>query len=175
MRQACIITEISMAEVKVVGDISRVSVSFNQSDSEIYAAITKNLIEEEKEEIKKQTEKLYSLRADYTNSLVGSLGKGSTRRTICEGTKKRLAIEIQDLNAKKASLNVERANDLEEFESTTNRIWIYLGVAVVAFIMLYTILDLYIDPERHPIVRDVFETYTIQWMIYCACAISLFV
>lgn len=175
MRQACIITEISMAEVKVVGDISRVSVSFNQSDSEIYAAITRNIIEEEKDGIKKLTEKLYSLRADYTNSLVGSLGKGSTRRTICEGTKKRLGVEIQDLKTKTNNLNNDRVNDLEEFESSTNRIWICLGAVVVAFIVLYTILDLYIDPSRHPIVRGVFETYALQWIIYGASVLSLFV
>ena len=89
MKQACIITKISDVEIKVIGQLPKISISFNMKDSAIQAAILKTLIDEERENIKQLELELSALSQNYY-MLEANLGRPDTREVILVGTKKRL-------------------------------------------------------------------------------------
>ncbi len=143
MRQACIITKISEVEIKVIGQLPKISVSFNTKDSAIQAAILKTLIDEERENVKQLEQELSSLSQEYY-MLEANLGRPDTREVIHIGTKKRLTWEMNKLEMEKRSLSDERTENLDSFDKDTVRLWGFLGLIVLGVLIL-NICITYVD------------------------------
>ena len=141
MKQACIITKISDVEIKVIGQLPKISISFNMKDSAIQAAILKTLIDEERENIKQLELELSALSQNYY-MLEANLGRPDTREVILVGTKKRLTWEMDRLEEKKQNVSTERLRNLDVFDEDTVKLWglcglIALGVLIVNICITY--------------------------------------
>lgn len=141
MVQACVITEISEAEVKVMENVRRISVSFNKEDAMVQAAIKRTLIDEERIHVDELKAELRIHRDDYY-ALAEDLGKPSNRDKLRIGTEKRLKWEIERLKERKYTLEAERVDRLDDFDGDTNKLWIFTGISVVAVLAIYTILTI---------------------------------
>lgn len=139
MNQACVITEISEAEIKVAGFVPRVSVSFNKADAEVQAAIKRTLIDEERVHIEDLKAQLAIHRDDYL-MLEAKLGQPATRETLRIGTEKRLKWEINQLKERKQTLETERIERLDDFDADSRNILIFSGIAVATIVAIYGVL-----------------------------------
>ena len=135
LNQACIITEISEAEIKIIGVTPKISVSFNTNDSSIQAAILKTLIEEERVIVKELERELGTLSQEYY-TLDSNIGRPDTQSNLIHGTKKRLEYEINACKMEKNRLVDERNEYLEGFDRSTTRLWGFLGLIVLAVLIL---------------------------------------
>ena len=115
---ACIITQISDNKLIVGGKDNKTTISFDMSNSQIKAAILKNLIEEEKVNLATLSTKFSSKTVEY-NTLTQLLGNNATRDSICEGSIKRLEMETRDLHSSKDRVHGERTVQLEAFDKET--------------------------------------------------------
>lgn len=135
---ACIITQISDNKLIVGGKDNKTTISFDMSNSQIKAAILKNLIEEEKVNLATLSTKFSSKTVEY-NTLTQLLGNNATRDSICEGSIKRLEMETRDLHSSKDRVQGERTVQLEAFDKETKVTkWVFWGV--LATILLTFIL-----------------------------------
>lgn len=139
MNQACIITEISEAEIKVTGFVRKVAVSFNKADAKVQAAIKRTLIDEERIHIEELKAELSIYRDDYF-MLEAKLGLPATREALRTGTEKRLRWEVDRLRERKQTLETERIERLDDYDADSRNIWIFSGVALVAVVAVYTTL-----------------------------------
>lgn len=144
LHQACIITEISVAQVKVEGIVSNTPISFNEADSEVLAAKLRILIEEEKIYLEEQRAKLNALRENYID-LVTKTDTPGTQETITNGTKELLTIEVANLEKKRQELITERGEKLTKNEKDKKFIWKYLGIAIAPILLIYSLLIVYIE------------------------------
>lgn len=144
MNQACVITEISEAEIKVAGFVKKVAVSFNKEDAEIQAARKRILIGEEYIRVEALKAMLNVCRDDYY-MLEAKLGQPSTRETLRVGTEKRLKWEITQLQERKRTLETERVERLDDFDADSRNILIFAGIALVAVITIYAVLTFMIE------------------------------
>lgn len=144
MRMACIITKISTVEIKQKGTPQGISVSFNQSDTKVQAAIIQTLIDEEHESLRHAENELKVLQNDYQN-MIATLGRPNVRNTIREGYEKRLDIKLSKLDAEKQLLFIERTDELEKLDSRTNKLWMITGAVVAAVILVYSLIDYHFD------------------------------
>ena len=135
---ACIITQISDNKLIVGGKDNKTTISFDMSNSQIKAAILKNLIEEEKVNLATLSTKFSAKTVEY-NTLTQLLGNNATRDSICEGSIKRLEMETRDLHSSKDRVQGERTVQLEAFDKETKVTkWVFWGV--LATILLTFIL-----------------------------------
>ena len=144
MQQACIITEINEAEIKVVGNNHRVSVSFNTADAQVQVAIKRTLLDEARLIIVDLQAQLDVARKDYFR-LVENIGMPVKRNELTEGTEERLKWEIDRLYERKTTLENERLEQLEAYDADGRSILIYSVIAVVAIVAIYTTLTFTID------------------------------
>lgn len=146
LNMACIITEISIAELKVEGVVENVPVSFNREDSKVMVAMLKNQVEEEKMRMDVLSGELSAQRQDYLD-LVTRVGNPSTQRELVKGTKERFAMELAELNRKRTVLINERMEKLDRHEGNKMMLWKVAGCIAVAVFLLFSLLNLYIDYE----------------------------
>lgn len=139
MYQACIITEISEAEIKAAPNPEKITVSFNKQDAKVQAAILRTLVEEERENVNYLSEQLAELRHDYYE-FISKLGKHNLRQTLCKATCDRLTWEIGRLEERKLSLNRERLEKLDAVDSSNRHLWIISGIAIVAMLVIYGVV-----------------------------------
>ncbi len=144
LRNACIITEISLAEMKVSGQVEKVSVSFNLNDAKVHSDILRTKIEEEECNVRVLEEELAVLRRDYLE-MVTQLGRPQVRETLSKGTQERLSIEVKRLRERKEALETERMQRLDEFESGSRKLYIWTGLGALALVIVYTLLKLWIE------------------------------
>lgn len=131
MNVACIITQISDNKLTVGGKDNKTTISFDMSNSQIKAAILKNLIEEEKVNLATLSTKYNAKTVEY-NTLTQLLGNNATRNSICEGSIKRLEMETRDLHSSKSRIHTERTEQLEAFDKETKVTkWVFWGVVAV--------------------------------------------
>ena len=136
LNQACIITEISEAEISVVGKAPRVAVSFNKADAAVQAAIMRTLIEEERLHIETLKGSLSVLRTDYY-MLEARLGLPATRDALRVGTEERLTWEINRLEQHKQEVSMGRSMCHDDYQSDSRSILIYLAVSAVVVVAIY--------------------------------------
>ena len=136
---ACIITEINNTEIRVAGNDSKVTLSFDMSNSRIKSAILRILIEEEKLVLARLETVLQEKVIAY-NKVFQALGNNGNRTTICDGTIERLMLERNDHMEKKDKLQQERTRELEEYKKDTLKGRIIFGLSIAAFIITYAVL-----------------------------------
>lgn len=139
MNVACIITEISMANMRVAGNDSKTTLSFDMSNSKIKSAILRNLIEEEKHSIKDLNKDLQCYEVLY-NQVFQTLGNNATRTTLCDGTIQRLEYEKEVLQKEKEKLEPERIEALNKFDEFTGWIRHWFACSVLLVVAVYTII-----------------------------------
>ena len=141
---ACIITEISLAELKVGGLVENTPVSFNREDSKVLVALLKNQIEEEKKHLTMVRSKLAEQRQEYL-ALVTNVGNPNIQKELIKGTKERLALELEDLSKKRTNLINERHQKLERHNENKVLFWKLIGGISGAIVIIFTLLNLYIE------------------------------
>lgn len=146
LRSACIITEISMAEIVVEGKVVTVAPTFNIADAEVQAALIKNKIAAEEQHQRSLASELAELRRKYIE-LVEDLGESRRRDKIREGKEKLLDKKIDELCDERKQLRKEYDVKSEDFEAGTRKIWIYTGITALILFICYTLFWVYLD---HP-------------------------
>lgn len=136
---ACIITQINNAEIHVAGNDSKVTLSFDMSNSRIKAAILRILIEEEKRHLMRLETTLQEKEIAY-NKIFQALGNNSNRTSICDGTIERLQMERNEHMEKKDALQKERTRVLEEYKAITLKRRIIFSLNIVVFVLVYVLL-----------------------------------
>ena len=144
LRGACIITEVSIAELKVSGHVEKVAISFNMSDAKVHSDILKTKIEAEEQCVKTLEEELAVLSRDYLE-LVTQLGRPQTREALNKGTEERLKIEAENLKLRKRELEEERTQQLSEYRDESKWLYIWSGAAAFGLFVIYTLLRLHTD------------------------------
>lgn len=159
---ACIITEISEAQLVVVGGVdNKVSVYFDERNTEIRKAILRNLIEETKIEVVELQAELDKLTISY-HTLFGELGNHDKRFRIMQGTVKRLQSEKSKVEERKRTLENERVEALDNFDGDTKWGRIYFGASVVGVVLLFGLLT-----HFYPTSNVLFN-----WLSYLVYAVS---
>jgi len=152
---ACIITEISMAEIIVEGKVVTVAPAFNVADAQVQAALLKNKIAEEEQNQRILTAELSDLRRKYSE-LVVDLGQPRRRDQVRIGREKLFDKQIEELKERRKSLDDERLLKRDNFDNGTRRIWICTGFVALGLFICYTLLHVYLN---HP--AD--ESYLMTW------------
>lgn len=154
MNVACIITQISDNNLRVGGKDNKTTISFDMSNSQIKAAILKNLIEEEKVNLATLSTKFNAKTVEY-NTLTQLLGNNATRDSICEGSIKRLEMETRDLHSSKARVHTERTQQLEAFDKETKVTkWVFWGVVAV-ILLTFILVCSYSDSVEYVLFNNV--------------------
>ena len=134
---ACIVTEISEAQMIVTGgEDGKMSVYFDERNTEIRKAIIRNLIEETKVEVVQLQAVLDRVTLKY-NTLFAELGNHSKRLNIQEGTIKRLQREQSKTQERKHNLENERTEAIKNFDSDTRWGRILVALSALSFLLLY--------------------------------------
>lgn len=136
---ACIITQINNAEIHVKGNESKVSLSFDMSNSRIKAAILRNLIEEEKRHLARLETLLQEKEIAY-NKIFQALGNNGNRTLICDGTIERLQMERNEHMERKDKLQKDRTRALADYKKETIKRRILFSLNIVAFVLVYALL-----------------------------------
>lgn len=144
LNYACIITEISLAELHVGGLTVNTPIAFNKEDNKVLAALLKNQIEEENIHLEEMQEELVSLRNDYLD-LVTSIGNPSTQQAITNGSKLCLEKEIGKLNDKRVNLINERRIKIDTHDENKTFMCKTAGIIFLAVIAIYSLLYVYIE------------------------------
>ena len=134
LNNACIITEISEAELVVVGTIGKTSVIFDESNVEIRTAILRNLISEAKVALGRMKSELDQKTLQYY-TLFESLGDNSARTCIKNGSINRLQREINMLEEKKRLLSTEREETIGNLDLNLSKIKIRLIISAVILVV----------------------------------------
>ena len=136
---ACIITEVSVSDVRVEGNDTKTIVAFDLTNSKIKAAILRNLIAEEKR-------LLAGLNAEYRvrdleyNSVFQALGNNSTRIALCEGTERRLRYQNEQAEQERVQLEAGRIEELHRFDKATLKGVLRFAGSWLTFITTYVFL-----------------------------------
>lgn len=137
LNAACIVTEISEAQMNVTGgEEGKMSVYFDERNTEIRKAIIRNLIEETKVEVVQLQAVLDRVTLRY-NTLFAELGNHSKRLDIQDGTIKRLQREQSRAQEKKHNLENERTEAIKNFDSNTRWGRILVGLSALGILLLY--------------------------------------
>lgn len=165
MNVACIITEINMGNIRVEGNDSKKTISFDLSNSRIKSAILQNLIDEQKRLLKVLEKELYKLDEAY-NKVFQALGNNSIRTTICDGAIARLEYEKTGLQAKKEKLGPKRIESLQLFDRTTKWGYHWFACALLLLIVIYVILlwPCHLEPKA----------VLLNWVSYIVYSIAFF-
>lgn len=167
---ACIITKVSNNQLKTGGEDNKTTVSFDTSNSQIQAAILKNLIEEMKQHLVALNVRFCAKSVEY-NMLTQLLGNNSTRESICNGTIKRLNMETHELQISKGNVHAERTEQLQIFDKNTKVAkWKFWGV-VASIVLLYGMICYYSDSIIDVLCNNI--SYTIYGIL--AVGIILFI
>ena len=162
---ACIITEISEAQLVVIGSTNgKITVYFDERNTEIRKAILRNLIEETKVEVAELQGVLDKITLAY-NSLFGELGNHSKRLDIQDGTIKRLQREKSRTLEKKKLLEQERTEALSNFDRETKLARILFGASVAGLILIYG-LFIYLYPVAEVLLNK------ISYAVYAVSALG---
>lgn len=157
LHQACIITEISVAQIKVEGVVGNTPISFNESDSEVLAARLQIRLEEAKIALDKETEKLKGLREDYMD-MITKVNTPETKETLRKGADELLRIEIAELERNRQDLIKERSEKKTIQQKNEKRIWFFLGIVSLPILLVFSLLAVYIKNE-------IFTEYLYSWGI----------
>lgn len=171
LRGACIITEVSIAELKVSGHVEKVAISFNMSDAKVHSDILRTKIEAEEQCVKLFEEELAVLSRDYLE-LVTQLGRPQTREALIKGTEERLKIEEADLKRRKSELEEERSQQLNEYRDESKWLYIWSGIAAFGLFVIYTLLRLHTD---HPGTLDYLSSWGWLNLLQVGGLLALFV
>lgn len=136
---ACIITEISQAEIKVGGLVKNTAVSFNKSDAKVHAAMIKTLIDEQLQVQKNLEAELALLRNEYIG-LYTSLGVPSNRSLLEDGTKSRLTKEINEKELEKKRIITERTNKSNDWKKDNIRLMAVGGGVTLLIALIHALL-----------------------------------
>ena len=169
LNNACIITDISDAKLKVKGSDRNAAVYFDLADSNIKSEILTNLIYDEKIKLRRLSIQL-AARSKNFNTLFQQLGNNAVRESICDGTKERLDYECRQLRRKEQKLQELRSGELKEFDSTTKKIKICFSVSVLVFcfILICTIndvVDLFYNTETYVMYGVIILCSIVFWLV----------
>lgn len=168
---ACIITEINSSEIRVKGNDSKVTLSFDMKNSRIKSAILRILIEEEKRHLAK-LENVFQDKEIAFNKIFLALGNNATRTSISNGTIERLHMEHEKRLEKKKSLQDERTKALEDFKAETLKGRIIFGVSIAVIVLVYSLLLFWIKLPFKTIFLNTgsyiaYGTYTVYIALFC--------
>lgn len=163
---ACIVTQISNNKLNVGGKDNKTTISFNTSDSNIKAAIIRNLISEEELNLEKLNDE-YTTRSFELNFLTQALGNNATRDSIFTGSILRLEREIRLLNEMKRNKHEERTEALASFDRDTKyAVWSFWGMAVLT-ILSFAIMTI----KSGAVDKMLFSSWS--YVLYAIGAISV--
>lgn len=136
---AFIITEISDGTLSVKGISSKKTIAFDMNNSNVKAAILRNLIKEE-ELLLISLDKDLGLKDVEYNMLFQKLGNNTVRRNLCDGKILQLRTNQEHLLANKQQLEEQRRSDLKDFDSVTKRTKIWAGVSAAFVVLVYVLI-----------------------------------
>lgn len=136
---ACIITEISQAELKVGGLINNTAVAFNKADAQVHAAMIRILIDEQLQH-QKELEAELSLLRDNFIGLYTSLGVPENRQQLETGTALRLTAEINEKGLKLQRSIQESVDDSNNWKADNVKIAAICGLVVFAVLLVYALI-----------------------------------
>ncbi|MDE5594644.1 MAG: C1 family peptidase [Muribaculaceae bacterium] len=161
IRQACIITKIS-SDNQENGKRQPIkqTLNFNLSDSNIEAAILKNLIEEDNDKLSDLEKESNRLKIEWTQN-VGILGNVNNQKIIVEGAQNAIGNEIQKERELIDELQSSKGKKLREFAKT------YAKVTVLAFFFTFIWwIIFYLTPSS--VVFSVSSVITLIFIILIA-------
>ncbi|MBQ6311399.1 MAG: C1 family peptidase [Bacteroidales bacterium] len=167
LRFAIIVTEISNTKFKVKSTDRDTVFSFDTTDSYIKAQILTNLIglEKKKLEILKERDRTNSSKFA---SLFQAMGNNANRTSITNGTIKRLRLESETLDKKRANLDNERLRKLKIFDrETRNAKWLFGILIALAFFGL--VMSCYFCKSLSPLTNKY-----ILYSVYIPYALGTF-
>ena len=139
MNMACIITEVSIENIKVIGNDSKKTLSFDMTNLKIKSAILRNLIEEEKHILNLLDKDFQNYQYQF-NNVFQLLGNNRNRLAICDGSLFRLEYEKNKLLKEKEAYELERKEELNAFDLKTKRYKFLLAILWFIVILVYVIL-----------------------------------
>jgi len=174
----CIITKICSTDVEVKGNVSKLTVHFDEANTRILAALLKIKIDATKRLLarkKAEHDKLFMAYADR----IETAKVASNRDLLEEGTQKRLEWEKSELVRHEQNLRMERLDSLEAHDKAT--MWghigfasIYLISALVYGIVFYFREDLGLTFNWPDPVKAIFLSETSYW-VYGVLAFIAFI
>ena len=135
----CVITKISASDIEVKGDIKKISVQFDETNTRILAALLRIKIDDTKQMLAQKKSVYDRLFLEYADR-IETAKVASNRNLLEEGTQKRLEWERSELVRQEQELRQERLDQLEAYQKKT--VWghVYFALVYVVAAVVYLCL-----------------------------------